>query len=276
MKELLQSFFKITEDRIKNPFIGAFMTSWLLFNWKPILFLFFSSKNIEQKILYIETSFSDINYIIWLPLLSTIFYVLILPYINLLFDLVLKYSLFKKNISLIEKQTQTIENQKKLAIEEIKLEEAKTEFRERNTHNKLVEELQRKNTVYEDLLNSEKQKNQKLVDDLKQELKKREDITSVEFKNYEKRYNDSRKEMNLLNEKLFEKDKLIQELKYNLNDENLKKNRDSIITFENGLELFESFHGNEVIYSDNDEKRLYSQKEVNELMSKYAYKKYKN
>lgn len=275
MKELLQSFFKTTEDRIKNPFIGAFMTSWILFNWKPILFIIFSSKNIEQKILYIERSFSDIYYIFLFPLFSTIFYVLILPYINLIFDLILKYSEFKKNISLIARQKQVIENQKELAIENIKFEEAKTEFRERNTHNKLVEELQRQNTAYEVLLTNEKQISQKIVEDLKQELKKREEMTSKEFKNYEERYNESRLKMNLLNEQLFEKDKLIQTLTQDLNDQNLKKNRDSIITFENGLELFETYQGNDVIYADNDKKRFYNRDEVNKLMSKYAYTKTK-
>jgi hypothetical protein len=56
MKEFLQSIFKSTQERIKNPFVGAFMTSWVLFNWKPILFLVFSVTSIEYKILYMKLS----------------------------------------------------------------------------------------------------------------------------------------------------------------------------------------------------------------------------
>ena len=276
MKELLKSFLKTTEERIKNPFIGSFITSWILFNWKPILYLIFSSKDIEQKILYIETTFTIIWCLLIFPLLSAIFYVLILPYLNLLFDWLLRYSSLKKNISLIDKQKQIIQNQKELAIEEIKLEEAKTEFRERKTHNKLLEELQLKNTINEELLELEKNTNQKIIEELKRELKKREDMTLSELKNSEKRYNQSRLEMNALNDKLFEKDNELQKFKSMLNNENYSKNRGSIISFENDIELIESFEGNKIIYSDNKTKRIYTEKEVNELMKNYQYKKYRN
>lgn len=276
MKELLKSFLKTTEERIKNPFIGSFITSWILFNWKPILYLIFSSKDIEQKILYIETTFTIIWCLLIFPLLSAIFYVLILPYLNLLFDWLLRYSSLKKNISLIDKQKQIIQNQKELAIEEIKLEEAKTEFRERKTHNKLLEDLQLKNTINEELLELEKNTNQKIIEELKRELKKREDMTLAELKNSEKRYNQSRMEMNTLNDKLFEKDNELQKFKSMLNNENYSKNRGSIISFENDIELIESFEGNKIIYSDNKTKRIYTEKEVNELMKNYQYKKYRN
>ena len=276
MKELLKSFLKTTEERIKNPFIGSFITSWILFNWKPILYLIFSSKDIEQKILYIETTFTIIWCLLIFPLLSAIFYVLILPYLNLLFDWLLRYSSLKKNILLIDKQKQIIQNQKELAIEEIKLEEAKTEFRERKTHNKLLEDLQLKNTINEELLELEKNTNQKIIEELKRELKKREDMTLAELKNSEKRYNQSRMEMNTLNDKLFEKDNELQKFKSMLNNENYSKNRGSIISFENDIELIESFEGNKIIYSDNKTKRIYTEKEVNELMKNYQYKKYRN
>jgi hypothetical protein len=276
MKELFKSFLKTTEERIKNPFIGSFITSWILFNWKPILYLIFSSKDIEQKILYIETTFTIIWCLLIFPLLSAIFYVLILPYLNLLFDWLLRYSSLKKNISLIDKQKQIIQNQKELAIEEIKLEEAKTEFRERKTHNKLLEDLQLKNTINEELLELEKNTNQKIIEELKRELKKREDMTLAELKNSEKRYNQSRMEMNTLNDKLFEKDNELQKFKSMLNNENYSKNRGSIVSFDNGIELIESFEGNKIIYSDNKTKIIYTEKEVNELMKNFKYKKYRN
>ncbi len=53
MKEFLQSIFKTTEERVKNPFIGAFMASWVVFNWKPLAFFIFAGKKIEEKINYI-------------------------------------------------------------------------------------------------------------------------------------------------------------------------------------------------------------------------------
>lgn len=274
MKEFLQSIFKSTEERIKNPFVAAFMTSWVLFNWKPILFLVFSAKNIEDKIKYIETSFSDICFVLWYPIASGIFYVLILPYLNLLFDELLKFSLLKRNIILINKQKLTIENQKQLAIEEIKLEEAKSDYRERNTHNKLVEDLLKK--IKELELNSENEKNSssELLEQLKSELANRDKITSNELRNFEKRYSESRKEIMMLNDKIFEKDKQIQDLQSLRNDENLKFNFDNsrIIRFENGMRVIERYEGNRKYYFNAETNERYDENEVEMLMKKFKYK----
>lgn len=270
MKDFLQSIFKTTEERIKNPFIGAFMTSWFLFNWKPILFLIFSSKIIEDKIQYIETSFSNICFILWYPLMSAGFYILVLPYLNLFIDELLKYSLLKRNIILINKQKQTIENQKHLAIEEIKLEEAKTDFRERNTHNKLVEELQKNIKELEIKSEMEKNRSSELLDQLKTELSNRDKITNNEIRNFEKRYSESRSEIMMLNEKLFDKDKQIQSLQSSLNEENLKysHNNSDVIQLPNGLRLFERFENNRKYYYDYESNKRYTENEIKKLLEK--------
>lgn len=273
MKEFLQNIFKSTEERIKNPFIGAFITSWILFNWKPILFTFFSSKIIEEKINFIDENFVATNHILWYPLFAAIFYVLILPYISLLFDILLKYSLLKRNDIVVSKQKQNIENQKHLAIEEIKLEEAKTDFRERNTHNKLVEELQKRNKDLEIEVQNEKELNRSMVDELKSELTNRERMTHEELRNFEKRYSGTRKEINELNNKLFEKDQELQSLKMLLSDRELKdiERQNRIIKFENGLTVIEQFDGNKPLYFNIKTRERYPEKEIRMLMDKYKY-----
>jgi hypothetical protein len=276
MKEFLQNIFKSTEERIKNPFIGAFMTSWILFNWKPILFVIFSSKIIEDKINFIDENFVATNHLLWYPLCAAIFYVLVLPYISLLFDILLKYSLLKRNDIVVNKQKQNIENQKQLAIEEIKLEEAKTDFRERNTHNKLVEELQKRNKDLEFEVQNEKELNRSMVDELKSELTNRERMTHEELRNFEKRYSESRKEISDLNNKLFKKDQELQSLKMILSDRELndieKQNR-SIIRFENGLTVIEQFDGNKPLYFNIENRERYPEKEIRMLMDKYKYER---
>lgn len=276
MKEFLQSIFKTTEERMKNPFIGAFMTSWILFNWKPILFTFSSSKIMEEKIKYIEDNFTGVSHILYYPLIAAVFYVLILPYISLLFDILLKYSLLKRNEIVVSKQKQNIENQKQLAIEEIKLEEAKTDFRERNTHNKLVEDLQKRNKDLESEIMNEKELNREMVDELKSELTSRERMTNDEVRNFERRYGESRKEINNLNKKLFEKDQELQSLKIILSDTGLsereRKNR-TIIRFENGLTVIEQFDGNKPMYYNLETREQYPEKEIRILMEKYKYER---
>lgn len=212
MKEFVQTIFKSTEERIKNPFIGAFITSWILFNWKPILFSIFSSKNIEDKINFIDENFIETNHILWYPLFASIFYILVLPYISLFFDILLKYSLLKRNDIVVSNQKQNLENQKQLAIEEIRLEEAKTEFRERKYHNKLVEELQNRNNDLESEIQNMKESNRSMVDDLKAEIKNREKLINSELETYKIAYDESRNEINELNKVIFEKDQALQTL----------------------------------------------------------------
>lgn len=273
MKEIIQSIFKSTEERIKNPFVGAFITSWLLFNWKPILFLFLSLKNIEDKIIYIETSFSKLSFVLWYPLLSCTSYILILPYLNLIFDELLKFSSSKRNVININRQKQIIENQKQLAIEEIKLEEAKSEFRERNTHNKLVEDLQKKINELEINSETEKKKSTELLEKLKFELANRDKITSNELRNFEKRYSESREEIMSLNNKIYEKDKQIQNLQSLLNDKDLKIKRESsrILRFENGIRIIERHEGDFKYYFNAENKEQYSEFEIQKMKKELEY-----
>ena len=86
MKEIFDSFIENSKERIKNPFIGAFIISWIAFNWKPILIILFSSKTIEERIEYVETNHIDIFYNLWIPLIFAVIYVSFLPYLMLLFD----------------------------------------------------------------------------------------------------------------------------------------------------------------------------------------------
>lgn len=143
MKEFLQTIFKSTEDRIKNPFIGAFLTSWVLFNWKPILYLAFSDEKIKDKIDFIidTEKYNNIWNYFWLPLFSAIFYIGVLPYVSLVFEFIVKFShKWRNNISL-EARDEALQLQIGIAKNEIVLEEKKTEFREKNSHNELVQSL---------------------------------------------------------------------------------------------------------------------------------------
>lgn len=270
MRELLNTFFKSTEERIKNPFIGSFITSWIVFNWKPIIFLILSSKIIESKIVYIEENFSNIWYVFLFPLIAGIFYVLILPYINLVFDELLKYSVIKRNSAIISKKIQIIQDEEKLAIEEIKLEEAKTEYRERNTHNKLVEELQNQIKNTEELMLKEKERSSKLNKELKDEFAQRENMINEEISNLQKRISDSRAENFELKEAIYSKENRIQEL-----SSRLKENEEDVNTiyFDNGLELTERMINGSYSYSDDDERRLYSVEEAKNLMKSNNYKR---
>ena len=117
--------------------------------------------------------------------------------------------------------------------------------------------------------------NSELLNQLKAELADRDKIASTEIKSFEKRYSESRSQMMELNERLFEKDRQIQELNSILNNENLKFNDENsrVIRFENGLRIVERLEGNRKYFYNYETNERYSDSEVDELMKKYKYKK---
>lgn len=96
IKEIFQSLFDSSNERIKNPFIGSYITAFIVYNWRAFFLLLFSKASIEDKIVVINNEYCCKEAIIW-PLLIAIFYILILPYLNLFFDSLLTYSNDKKN-----------------------------------------------------------------------------------------------------------------------------------------------------------------------------------
>jgi hypothetical protein len=97
MKELFQSIFDSSNERIKNPFIGSYVTAFVIYNWRAIFLLIFSDAKIEDKIVVINHEYCCKEAILW-PLAIAFFYILILPYLNLIFDALLSYSNSKKSI----------------------------------------------------------------------------------------------------------------------------------------------------------------------------------
>lgn len=95
MKEFIQNIFDSSNERIKNPFVGSYIIAFFLFNWRPFFLLMFSDEKIEDKIIVINYEYCSKASFFW-PLLIALFYILILPHINLLFDELLSYSNNKK------------------------------------------------------------------------------------------------------------------------------------------------------------------------------------
>ena len=57
MKEFINSIFESSKERLKNPFVSAFLLAWIGFNWRPISYLFYSVDKISQRIEYIDEHF---------------------------------------------------------------------------------------------------------------------------------------------------------------------------------------------------------------------------
>lgn len=267
MKNLLTTILKTNEERIKNPFIGAFISSWIIINWKPIFYLIFASEDIENKIIFIEKNYSQISFILIYPALVALFYIIILPYLNLIFDEILKYSVLKKNAAIIAKKKRNIQDEKEVAIEEIRLEEAKTEFRERKTHNKLVENLQNQIQNLEKNLQEERENAANTNKRNKLEIQNLQKTLEKELSFQQKRMNEMREENLKLKEENYKKDELIE----TLSKEPEEEIGTTKLMFENGLQLGEFKNNGKVYYIDEKNKEVYTSEDVYKLKDEYSF-----
>lgn len=84
LEEFKKSIQSVLYERISSPFSGAFVLSWLVWNWKLIYYII----TVESKIPFdTRVQFIQSNYIIWevtllYPVLSAAFFVIFYPFIT--------------------------------------------------------------------------------------------------------------------------------------------------------------------------------------------------
>lgn len=81
IRDILASFRQASLERVRSPFLGAFVFSWLGFNWPMLAILFFSKREIEKRLVYIGDNFGIESFIIG-PLCTSALIALLLPQIN--------------------------------------------------------------------------------------------------------------------------------------------------------------------------------------------------
>lgn len=141
MKEIINSILDSTKDRLKNPILGSFVFSWVIFNWKAIFYILLSEQPIERKIKYTEENFSNIYNNFWFPLYFSTFYILFFPYILWLFDQISSKAIVGRKMSALKLNISDIQNKQKIAIEESELENLRASYRDKADLNKKIEIL---------------------------------------------------------------------------------------------------------------------------------------
>ena len=84
MNKIKSTVESTVKERIKSPFYGTFIISWIICNWKIFVVLFFISSDDlrSNKLEYISNELIDPYLGIIYPLLATILLILIIPWIN--------------------------------------------------------------------------------------------------------------------------------------------------------------------------------------------------
>lgn len=114
MTDIRKSINSIINERLSSPFYGTLILSWLVWNWKIIYLTFFVSESkIEgNKIDFILTKYSEINHLVYFPIISTAVLLTLIPFIsNGSYWLNLKFNMWKsdKKNEIERKQLLTLE-----------------------------------------------------------------------------------------------------------------------------------------------------------------------
>ncbi|NQD71458.1 hypothetical protein HP439_12060 [Sphingobacterium shayense] len=152
---------KPLNERMSNPLIGSFVISWTILNWKPILFLIFSSQSIENKIKLITSEFypnqflyleySWYMYLIF-PLILSIIYTLGTPRLENFISKINRPPTIRKNTQLHTDKIADFKKLKEIASEEAAVAEAKSEYKTLLQKDQVINDL---NKTVEILKNQE-------------------------------------------------------------------------------------------------------------------------
>ncbi|CAM1346789.1 conserved protein of unknown function [Tenacibaculum insulae] len=145
-----------SKERVRNPFIGTYFLSFLIINWKPILFLLFSDLKIEEKFQVIENKYTSLSYNLLLPLAIALIYTIVLPYFMWLIEELNKKSVNGRKNNQTEQLFVDIKNKQNLAIEESKLEDIKANYREKADLNSKIEKFKEINLEYQEIIKTQK------------------------------------------------------------------------------------------------------------------------
>jgi len=114
MKDILTSWVKDNKVKITSPVVGAFLSSWVLFNWDRFLLLFWGEGKLPSRLKVFQdtTNFSDYQFWLW-PLVVALMYVFGLPYLNILTQKAKRHAELLRHNEVVDTD---ITKEKKLAL----------------------------------------------------------------------------------------------------------------------------------------------------------------
>lgn len=94
--DILESISGSTRTKIEDPFIGAFIGSWLICNWDSLALLVWGEGTATDRIAaiskhYHELKLFEFNSLVAIPLLMTALFIFAFPWVSLVLKSILKY-----------------------------------------------------------------------------------------------------------------------------------------------------------------------------------------
>lgn len=128
--DFLKDLNDTAKERLKTPITGAFVFSFLIYNWRPIVLLFFSEASIEFRINAINNKYCS-PFAIIIPIIIAFIYTVIVPGLSVLIDIMLKPIKKERIKGIYTSKTITIDEKIILAKKELDLKDAESGNKEK-------------------------------------------------------------------------------------------------------------------------------------------------
>lgn len=147
--DLFKELHDTAKERIKNPIIGAFICSFIVYNWRPIFILLFSEMSIEERIEFISNKWEVI-----FPIIIALGYTLLIPLIMIFMDYALMPMKRKRISNIYENKGFTTDQKIIYAEKEFLLKNAESGNQERQALLDQIDTLERSKTQMDESNNN--------------------------------------------------------------------------------------------------------------------------
>ncbi|AWW31856.1 hypothetical protein DN752_17910 [Echinicola strongylocentroti] len=92
LADLFKEIWEAGKTRIKTPIIGAFIISWMVFNWKPVMIILFEQDLMSCRIEIVKDNYSSICSNLVYPLISAFIAVIAVQYFSIALNFLLTHA----------------------------------------------------------------------------------------------------------------------------------------------------------------------------------------
>lgn len=138
--DLIKDLIDSSKERLKTPISGAFICSFLIYNWRPLAELLFSKMAIEDRIYVIDQEYCN-RYAIIFPLIIALIYTVGVPFLMVIIDKVLVYAKEQRLENIYTSKGTEVVLKTKLASKILDLKNAESGNKEKQDFLDQIEEL---------------------------------------------------------------------------------------------------------------------------------------
>jgi hypothetical protein len=170
LADLIKDLIDTSKERLKTPISGAFIFSFIIYNWRPIVELMFSKAAIEDRIYIINLLYCNVWAII-IPICMAFLYTIGVPMLMVKIDKLLIETKKLSVNNIYESKNHNISKKITFAKEELKLKDAESGNKEKQDYIDQIEQLK---SLNDEMLKTHKN----TVEKLKSKLSEANDTMS--------------------------------------------------------------------------------------------------